>query len=204
MSEVYIPSTWRRWVAHYIDQGLKIVFYLPFMKSFFLILFTDQAVSLSVGQWIILLLITPFYEAVFLALMQATPGKWMMGLKVVPARSPEEPLQWQQCVLRPAVQLLTFFFSWALYALAFFRYDRTHLADWVAETRVVQSTRRPTRARLRPFLGVILILFNTYGGLTSAHKMLRAVKWDSNTVDLREFLGVDDYENLFDEYEYED
>lgn len=203
MDNVFIPSTWRRLAAHFIDQVLRLFFYLPFAKPFFLLLFSDHEVPLSLAQLIGLFLVPTIYEVLFLVLMQATPGKWIMGLKVVPAHNPFEYLSWQQCVLRPITQLLTFFFSWAIYAMAFFRYDRTHLADWIAETRVVQSTPRFTRASVRPFLGILFVLMNGFEGLSSARSVLDSIRWEEGMVDLRSLVDVEDFEGLgeFDDFE---
>lgn len=196
MDSVFIPSTWRRLVARFIDQILRLFFYLPFAKPFFLLLFTDQEVPISLLQLTGLFLVPTIYEVIFLILMQATPGKWIMGLKVVPASNPMEYLSWQQCLLRPLTQTLTFFFSWAIYAVAFFRYDRTHLADWVAETRVVQSTPRATRASLRPLLGVLFVFLNISEGLASARSILDSIQWEDKKVDLRSLMDLEEFEDF--------
>lgn len=201
MDNVFVPSTWRRLAAYGIDQLLRTVFYLPFAKIFFLLVFTEDEVHITLWEGLALLLVPTMYEMIFLILMQATPGKWLMGLKVVPFSQPHQHLHWQQCVLRPLVNRLSFFFSWAIFVLAFFRYDRTHLADWVAETRVVQGTPRLTRASWRPILGSILFVIYFTEGLSSAGTILQAVNWREGQIELRALVDSEAFAVILDEYE---
>lgn len=202
MDSVFVPSTLRRLVAHGIDQLIRMFFYIPFAKSFFLLIFTDEDVRISTVQLVVLFLVPALYEFVFLTLFQATPGKLLLGLKVVPCTDPTARLEWQQCVLRPLMGRLSFFFSWAIYALAFFRYDRTHVVDWVAETRVIQFTPRMTRAKLRPVLGSLLIVIYLYEGLVSAKGVLQTVDWGNGQVELRSLLDFDSLEDAMEDYDY--
>ncbi|WP_291516217.1 RDD family protein [Bdellovibrio sp. ArHS] len=198
MDSVYVPSTIRRLIAHAIDQVVRLIFYIPFLKPFFLLIFTDDQVPVSFFTLALLFLIPAIYEFIFLVVMQATPGKWFMGLKVVPFSNPKEALDWRQCVLRPLTERLTFFFSWALYALAFFRYDRTHLADWVAETRVVQFKPRVTRAQIRWITGSLLVFLYVYEGLVSSAAVLRVMDWQNKRVDLRDIVATEYMEDMTD------
>lgn len=202
MDNVYVPSTWRRLVAHGVDQLIRVFCYIPFAKPFFLMVFTDEDVKISLLQLFVLFMVPAIYELVFLILFQATPGKWLLGLKVVPFTNPSEKLDLQQCILRPLMGRLSFFFSWAIYALAFFRYDRTHIMDWVAETRVVQFSPRATRAKLRPILGVLLILLYVYEGLSSARGILQVVDWENGQVELRSLLDFESLDEVMEEYDY--
>ena len=201
MNSDHVPSTWKRLFAHGIDQVLKMILYFPFAKSFFLRVFTDEEVSISLLQLLVMLLIPVVYEAVFLFLYQATPGKWLLGLRVVPAWNSEEKLHWQQAVLRSFAERLTLFFSWAPYALAFFRYDRTHLFDWLAETRVVQSSPRISLPQIRWFLGLLLVVVYLYEGLITAGHLVNSIDWSSGQVDLRRLIDDDNFENIFEESE---
>ncbi|WP_373999618.1 RDD family protein [Bdellovibrio bacteriovorus] len=191
MDNVYVPSTFRRLMAQGIDQAVRLIFYIPFLKPFFLLIFTDDQVPVSFYTLGLMFLIPAIYEFIFLVMMQATPGKWFMGLKVVPFSHPTETLDWRQCILRPLTERLTFFFSWAVYALAFFRYDRTHLADWVAETRVIQFKPRTSRAKVRWVTGSLLIFLYVYEGLVSSAAILRVMDWQNKKVDLRDIIATD-------------
>lgn len=201
MDNVYVPSTWRRLFAHLIDQVIRMAFYLPFAKAFFLLLFTEDEVNVSLLQLFLLFMVPAVYEFVFLVLMQATPGKWLLGLKVVPFSNAQEKLDWQQCVLRPLTERLTLFFSWALYATAFFRYDRTHAADWVAETRVVQFVPRQSRARIRGILGTFLVLIYLYDGYVTSRDLIEVIDWQNHQVDLRDVINMDQMGDVIDVYE---
>ena len=200
-SAVYVPSTWRRLFAQGIDSILRTVMYLPFAKSFFLLMFTEERVVLPLEGFVFLLLVPAIYEFLFLYLMQATPGKWLLGLKVVPQNNPHSELHWTQCVLRSLVERGALFISWGLYATAFFKYDRTHVADWVAETRVVQFSPRQSRPRIRWFLGLIFIFMYSYDGLRNAQNVLRMVDWQERQLDLRVLLDGDAFSDLMIEFE---
>ncbi|UOF02148.1 RDD family protein [Bdellovibrio reynosensis] len=201
MDKVFVPSTWKRLIAHFIDQMIRVIFYLPFIKVFYLLIFTDDEVHISFLQLGLFLLIPAIYEMVFLMMMQATPGKWLLGLKVVPFNNPYEKLDWQQCVLRPLVQRLSLFFSLAIYALAFFRYDRTHLADWVAETRVVQFNPRINRPRIRWFVGTLFLLFYIYEGIISAQGFLKTVDFKTKTLNVRALVDTEALDELMEQRE---
>jgi uncharacterized RDD family membrane protein YckC len=188
MEEVYLPSTWRRLWAFLIDQMVSMVMYLPFFGAFRQLVLTDNEVSLSIIQLGLMLLIPAIYEFVFLALMQATPGKWFMGLKVVPCNNADAKLELGHCLLRPLVGRLSLLLSWAIYAVAFFRYDRTHLCDWVAETRVIQFKPRAARPRVRWMLGLLLMFSHGYEGLSSASHTLQQINWSEGKVDLRALI----------------
>lgn len=193
MESAFVPSTWRRFFAYGIDQIISLPFYLPFAGVFLKLIFTEDDVILTLLQLFLLFLIPAVYEFVFLVMMQATPGKWFMGLKVVPAGNFTEKLHWSQCLLRPLTGRLSFFFSWGIYALAFFRYDRTHLCDWAAETRVVQDKPRATQARLRWVTGLLFVCLYSYEGLASAKMILKSIDWSERQANLREVFDLQDY-----------
>lgn len=206
MDEVYVPSTWKRLAAVVIDQLVILPFYLPFAKKFFTVFFTDDDIYLGLIQLFVLFMVPALYEFVFLVVMQATPGKWLLGLQVVPQDNPYQELHWTQCVMRPLVGRLSFFFAWGIYALAFFRYDRTHLGDWMAETRVIQFVPRVRRAKLRWVLGTIFVLMYAYEGLTYSAAVLSQIDWGNRQVDLRALTDIAGFEEIqfddFDDYDY--
>ena len=182
---VFVPSTWKRLGARSLDSLFEMIMYVPFLKTLFLLIFDEGPVHMSLGVFFVILFLPAIYEGVFLWLMQATPGKWLLGLKVVPQGNPEKELHWTQCVLRPLVERASLFFSWAIFATAFFRYDRTHVADWVAETRVVQLTPRAQRPQLRWFLGLVFVFLCAAEGLRGASSIIHAIDWQERRVDLR-------------------
>ncbi|WP_295905815.1 RDD family protein [uncultured Bdellovibrio sp.] len=201
MDNIYVPSTYRRLAAQAVDSLIRVAFYLPFAKALIALIFTEEEVLISLGHLLLMFLIPAVYEFIFLVLMQATPGKWLMGLKVVPFSNPTQKLHWGQCILRPLTERLSLFFSWAIYAAAFFRYDRTHVADWVAETRVVQFVPRRKRAGLRWFLGSLLIIFYIYDGLHSAKNLIHVIDWQNRQVDLRALVDSDSLSGVMEDYD---
>ncbi|MFM6927056.1 MAG: RDD family protein [Bdellovibrio sp.] len=205
MDEVYVPSTWKRLAALTIDQMMILPFYLPFAKKFFSVFFTDDDVYLSLVQLLVLFMVPALFEFLFLVVMQATPGKWIMGLKVVPQENPFAELHWAQCVMRPLAGRLSFFFAWGIYALAFFRYDRTHLADWLAETRVIQFVPRVRRAKVRWIWGLFFVLMYSYEGLNYSSAVLNEIDWGNHQVDLRALVDVGGFADIqfedFDDYD---
>ncbi|MEK2688567.1 RDD family protein [Bdellovibrio sp. GT3] len=196
MNDVFVASTWKRLFAIMLDQIFLVVCYLPFGTLFYRAWFTQGDVEISLFQLGMLFLVPALYEAVSLMLLSATPGKWLLGLKVVPADDPTKELQYTQCVLRPLTSRLTFFFSWAIYALAFFRYDRTHLSDWVAETRVVQFTPRPQRPTIRWVVGSLLILSYAYEGLLFSSNIINEINWKNGKADLRALVAISSMEDV--------
>ncbi|WP_413293739.1 RDD family protein [Bdellovibrio sp. HCB185ZH] len=203
-ADIYVPSTWKRLVAVTIDQVFLAICYAPFYSAFYAAWFTEAEVEFSLFQLLMLFLIPALYEAASLILISATPGKWIMGLKVVPAQDPQSELDYTQCLLRPLTSRLSFFFSWAIFSLAFFRYDRTHLSDWVAETRVVQFQPRSTRAGIRWILGTFLILSYSYEGLHYAAAILNEIHWQEGKANLRDLLAVGGMEDVQLDFDMED
>lgn len=204
MEDVFVPSTWKRLLAFFIDQAFILLFYIPFAHTFIQLFFTDEEVYVSLGKLLVLFLVPALYEFVFLMILQATPGKWLVGLQVVPSHNAYAALNSYQCILRPLASRLSFFFAWAIYAFAFFKYDRTHVADWIAETRVIQFTPRAHRPRIRWILGIFLVLTYTYEGLVYSSTVLKQIDWGNKQVELRSLLNVSDMIDIQTEGDDED
>jgi uncharacterized RDD family membrane protein YckC len=204
MNDVFVPSTWRRLFAKGIDQIVRGVFYIPFVGLLIKLFTTSEEVKVSLSKLMIVFFIPPIYELIFLILFQATPGKWLMGLKVVPFSSPETKLDLGQCLLRSIGGQFTFFFSWAIYAVAFFRYDRTHVVDWIAQTRVIQVSPRLGRAKLRPLMGFVFIVFYAWEGLVSAHQIIHNIDWMNGQADLRVLTEIESLNEILEHTDFED
>jgi len=179
----YVPSTWRRLWAKLIDQVFVGLLFVPFLPLYWQAWQSGEGL-IEVSIWLgVYLLVAPiFYEFLFLYLFSRTPGKWLLGLRVVCADHLENDLGWENCLLRALVARLDFFFSWAIYALAFWRYDRTHLADWVAGTRVVQAFSRPQRPKKRWLLGIFFVLMFGLEGWVNAISILQQVDWQRGVI----------------------
>lgn len=198
MLSTYLPSTWRRLTANFIDEVLMLPFYIPFAGIFLRMMFSDEAVTISLMTFALILIIPAVYEFIFLVMLQATPGKWLLGLTVVPSCDVETPLDWRQSLLRATSKRLSLFFSLAIYVLAFFRYDRTHLADWVAETRVVQNQPRQKPARIRWFLGSIFLVYFCIEGWMGAMRVAQTIDWQNKRVHVDDLLEAFQLEEMDD------
>lgn len=190
MSYEHVPSTWKRLFAFSLDEILMIPFYFPFLGIGLQYFWGEGDVQISLLQFFLILMVPAVYEFVFLLLWQKTPAKWFFNLKVVPADNWEESLTWQQCLLRTLTKRLSVFVSSAIYALALFRYDRTHLADWVGETRVVQETPRPQRPKIRWILGTFFVIYFAGEGLVAASKVSKAIDWANSSVSLSDIQAA--------------
>ncbi len=191
----YLPSTWKRCFAFAFDQFVMILLYFPLWGFWYEMMTSDEEVIyVPLSVYAFFLLFPFFYEFIFLFLFQQTPGKWVFGLWVVSPSDPARPLTWVQAFLRALVGRFSLFFSWAPYALVFFTYDRRHLVDWVAETRVLQDTPRARPPKIRWIVGIILVLFYVSEGFEHAMYTWDSIDWDSGRVDLQEAFG----ENAFD------
>ncbi len=184
MEEVYVPSTVKRLLAFGVDQFLVLLLYIPFIKIFTQALLDDGEIYFSLWSLLYLFLAPAFYEFLFLFLWQKTPGKWLFNLKVVPAADGLGQLGFSGSFLRALAGRLSFFFSSAIYAVAFFRYDRTHVKDWLAETRVVQSSPRRKHPKVRWILGSILFLSYLYEGILSSSRIIENIDWKNKHIEI--------------------
>ena len=111
---------------------------------------------------------------------QATPGKWIFNLKVLPAGALAEK-QWGVHVLIRSLVSYVGLFMWALYATAFFRYDRRHLGDWLAETKVVGES-FSKRHKVRPVLGVLILVLGLIQGWISTIEQIQSIDYEDGAV----------------------
>lgn len=116
----------------------------------------------------------------------ATPGKMLMGLRLVSryqgyamnpttaemdSGSPELTLV--QVLLRVLADSLSIFVGDSLKALIFFRLDRTHVSDWIAETRVVQTIPRNHPPRRRWIIGSLLFVILLKNGILKSYYLFK-------------------------------
>jgi uncharacterized RDD family membrane protein YckC len=184
VEEVYAPSTVKRLLAFGVDQFLILLLYIPFIKIFTQALLDDGEIYFSLWSLLYLFLAPAFYEFVFLFLWQKTPGKWLFNLKVVSAANGLGQLGFSDSFLRALAGRLSFFFSSAIYAVAFFRYDRTHVKDWLAETRVVQSSARRKPPQVRWILGSFLFLSYLHEGILSSSQIIENIDWKNKQIEI--------------------
>lgn len=183
----YVASTVKRFWARTIDQLILTLVLAPLV----IFLHRDGSgwLNVPIGTALGVVLVPLFYESLFYYLMKATPGKWIFNLKVLPAQDAKEENWLVRCVLRAATSYLSFFFSWAIYATALWRPDRTHICDWVADTRVVGNVSLEPKKR-RTFLTIILVVIGFFSGLKEAQVRLSEISYAEGFVRVRDPLHM--------------
>lgn len=180
--KTWVPATSDRLQARLIDELLVVILSMPVLAPALTDVFQLGRWSMPWSSLLFLILVRIAYEWIAYAFFSATPGKWVMGLWLVDASDPRRPLGDAQIFLRILSCRLQFFFSWAPYALVFYRYDRTHLADWLAGTRVISERPRFEQPRLRWILGGCLVVVFFFAGLESSGRMLATLEWTNGWV----------------------
>lgn len=162
-----VPSTALRFWARLVDGVMVGVFLVP--------AFGLSAFSLFSGPiWIswpfvaYLLLVPVLYEALSVWIFGTTFGKWLFFLRVVPAHDSSAELKASQIFNRALAGQFSFFFAYAPQSLLLFRYDRTHLVDWLGGTRVVTTRLREKKIRIHWLFGAFLFLLFFFSGMEAA------------------------------------
>lgn len=134
-------------------------------------------------RWLIAgLLLQLFYKWMFLYFVGATPGKLVMGLRVVPADAPESELGLLQSFLRVFADGLSLFFGLAPRALALVRLDRTHVSDWVAETRVVQLAPQPLLMKRHWVFAIAVLLISFFSQFSNLYQQMRWAQFEDGQI----------------------
>lgn len=174
----YVSGTAVRFKAKIVDHLLITVLSMPLLMQLFEQYETQGEIVFHWSKALVLLAIVFSYEFVFYALFSATPGKLFYNLKLVPAKDSSAELGFLQIFLRILVTKLSIFVSWAIYSLVLFTYDRTHLADWIGETRVVAAAPRLKRSSKRYLLGSFLVIYFLIDGFTSSQAFWRSLTYE--------------------------
>lgn len=144
-------------------------------------------------SWLVVCFFLQFcYRLFFLQLVGGTPGKLLLGLRVVPRGNPAKALDWGQSFLRVMADHLSFFFGPGLFMLALLRFDRTHVSDWVAETRVVQLLPRLSPPRRHVFWGLFLCLYFSVTGFMSVYRLVQMSEISPSSVKIYRPLPTED------------
>ncbi|MBX2986334.1 MAG: RDD family protein [Bdellovibrionaceae bacterium] len=179
---VFVPPTGARFWARVIDEVVILFLLVPAFGLAAFDLFSAERLWMSWPFFAYFLCIPLLYEAVTVWIFGATFGKWAFGLRVVNNRDPQAPLSFWDALTRAVAFRFSLFFSYAVQALALLRYDRTHLADWAARTRVVALRPRRSLARVRWFWGPVLIVFFLFTGWSAARVLFAGLSWDSTGI----------------------
>jgi len=174
-------STWRRVLAYGIDSIIMGICFLPFWLQVWGSMLFDHEISVG-WQWLgVVLLLQLFYKWLFLYFLGGTIGKLMLGLRVV-NRTGEEGLGLMQSFLRVFADSLSIFFGLAPRALALLRLDRTHVSDWVAETRVVQLSPQRVLMRRHWLAALVVIWISFFSQFSRVYHGLQAVDFEGGRI----------------------
>lgn len=174
-----VPSSALRIWAKVIDNLIVAVFLFPAFGWLAFSLFGSESLWISWPFVIYLVLVPLLYEALSLWIFGTSFGKWVFFLKVVQSRDSRRSLTLGQAMVRALAGRLSLFFSHAVQALALFKYNRTHLADWLSGSRVVTTRPRPKQARLHWIVGSIAVAVFAWSGLMFAILMLQHLDFTS-------------------------
>lgn len=182
MTPIFVPSTSRRALAYSVDSIILQILWLPMTVQIVGSYLKSREISIGI-EWVILSSILGLgYSVLFNYFMSGTIGKLLFGLKVINRNDPEKGLSLMQCLLRALTDHLSWFFALAGQSLMFLRFDRTHLSDWVAETRVVQSFERESPPKRRPVVAALLFFYFLVTGFSSAYQAIQKTDLENGKV----------------------
>ncbi len=174
--------TWKRFVAFLLDSIVINFIWWPLLVYVSEMTFREGIVEIPFQALSGFCLLTLFYKWLFLYFLGATPGKLILGLRVVPFErgSPQydQPLGLLQSFLRVFVDFFSVFFGGALKVVAFFRFDRRHVGDWVAETQVVQVVPHSVFFKRHPIVALFFIAQMSMAQFVVAYDNLQRVDFD--------------------------
>jgi uncharacterized RDD family membrane protein YckC len=185
-SKYFTASTVRRLGAYVVDACIVGLLFLPVSLQAWQSYLARGFVEIE-WKWIAVCFLLQFsYRWLFLKLLGATLGKMLFGLRLISINGNEQ-LTWMQSFLRVMVDHLSIFLGEAFKALMFLRFDRTHLSDWVAETKVVQFQRRKSYPARRVFFTIILFLYLLVTGFLKSYRMAQHSEFAKTTIKLSNF-----------------
>lgn len=174
----HFPSTWRRLIAHIIDSFYIKILQAPVWIKISMDYINHDELRVHWSDLTYLLLVGFSYDILSLYFFSATLGKWQLSLKVISRekKGESDSVRLDQAFLRALVARLSFFFGWSIFALAFLKINRTHLADWIADTQVVGFKER-SRPRVRWILALGFAFLTLGESLKAAARTLQSVQW---------------------------
>ncbi|MEZ0392283.1 MAG: RDD family protein [Pseudobdellovibrionaceae bacterium] len=170
---MYTARTGRRLMAFGVDSMIQGLCFLPLWIHVVASVLDEQLLIVDFRWLALCLLLILFYKWMFLYFLGGTLGKLIFGLRVVPRHHPGEGLGLVQSFLRVLTDSLSLFFGHSLRALALLRLDRTHVSDWVAETRVVQWTQPKDILRRHWILASAIIFFSFTHQFSSLYRSVQ-------------------------------
>ncbi len=177
----HVASTWRRGLALGVDSSLHSLLFAAFLQAHRTGIFSSAPVWIPYFKLLGFFIWFFAFQFSCLYWVGATPGKLLMGLRVVDRHSGAGLLA-MQAFLRVLSDSLSVFLGFGPRALAFLRFDRTHVSDWVAETQVRQFTPRSSYPRRRVALGLLLFFLLSWSGLRARYQQFIRLDWKPDGV----------------------
>lgn len=196
MENTYPANTYKRIFAYYIDQFFALLIYSPVILQLFWN-YIDQGALEVDYRWVVLCFFVHFcYHWFFLGMLGGTVGKLIFGLRVINVDRQKE-LTGFQAFLRVLTDQLSLFFGPAFKVLALLRFDRRQLADWVAETQVVQMEPRDRPAIRRPATALLLFLYFVVFDFLWTYQFFQNTEWNKGHVKIHS-VSIDEELPYFD------
>lgn len=176
-----IPAQiWRRAIAYFLDGIVaSLCGFTVWLEAG---LFQKVSGVFGYSLWAMgaMFLVYFFYHWLFLYFLAATPGKMVMGIRVIGRHrngEGDEGLGLFQSFLRVFADQLSIFMGHGLRALALLRLDRTHVSDWVAETQVVQKAQRRAPVKRHLFWALVLCVWFSCFGFMKIYRQFQQISW---------------------------
>lgn len=177
--KMYVANTYRRVLAFFVDQFLNMFFYLPVsLKFIFSLIKTQDSVQISWSWLVFLLGFQIVFHVLFLYVLRASPGQWLLGLRTVSMYHPEMGLSLPQCLIHSLLDRFKFFVGNAFYYTAFLNRERRHIINLLAETRVVQSAPSDGLLETRKWLALALYVIAITAGISEKIQLASLSRFD--------------------------
>lgn len=183
-----IAPIWKRAIAYFIDGVLLTLVASPLFLSYYNQVEQNEVFVVE-WKWLVALGCFVFsYQWFFIYLTGATPGKWVMGLRVISLRNSGLSLGLFQSFLRCFADGLSFLLGMIPRAFALLRFDRKSFSDWVADTQVMQLAHRSSGGSGRQwFLFFVVVVYSFYFHIRENYYGLQEtkIKFTRNAVILK-------------------
>lgn len=167
-----VAGTFRRTLAHIMDEMIGFIFWIPMLVSIVAKMGSSQAIVISWKLFFMCWLSRMAYEVICTYILQALPAQHFLGLKILSTYHPELGLGLSQTVLRVLFAQFKYLLGPSIYFMALFHRDRQHLGDILAETRVVQIHERSFAPKPRWVMGSLLVFLSLLINLGEAAEAL--------------------------------
>lgn len=175
----FFPSTWKRLIARLLDDGYIFILQLPVVVVFVVNSFQSESFKIHWAHAVYFILVRILYETISVAFFSTTLGKKQMGLTIINRNRGVEKTKigFDQALLRSIVGQLSHIIGWSLYVTAFFKHNRTHVGDWIADTQVVSYTARDKRPQIRWIFAIGFMILSFSSSIKGTAASLNSLTW---------------------------